>query len=173
MSGLGSEVEEAGTRFVEKVSNDFNKIREQDSWGRVDLEVEVEGDRSVWSSHDQSAWLTRADHCSALASLLHYRFWGKRCILDDQCAYLTLGNTNLQVSSCDKSYFKGDKDCVMLLWCHIFIQNTAPASVCRVTGLSSPSSARLSSSSAAAAAACAAAARGAGDKQQQQQQQRG
>ena len=46
MSGLGSEVGEAGTQFVEKVSNDLNMIRDQDSWGRVDLEEEVEGDRS-------------------------------------------------------------------------------------------------------------------------------
>ena len=59
--------------------------------------------------------MIRALYSPGLTMRHHYRFWGKRCILDEQCAYLTLGNTNLQVSSCDKSYFRGEQDCVMLL----------------------------------------------------------
>merc|ERR1712045_422215 len=81
VSGWGSEVGQAGNRFVDNVSNEISKIRDQGRRSRVDVEARGGEDRD--------------------------RFYGGRCIYDSQCAYITLrGNTNLQVSSCDKSYIK-------------------------------------------------------------------
>ena len=45
MSGWGSEVEKAGNRFVDNVSNEINKIRDQGRRSRVDVGADVEEER--------------------------------------------------------------------------------------------------------------------------------
>ena len=102
VSGFGAEVGEAGNRIVENISDGYNRFRnERENLGRGERE---EGDRSV--STNQSALLSHLINKNR--AFINYRFWGGRCVLNSQCAYLTLGNTNLQVSACDNSYIQGD-----------------------------------------------------------------
>ena len=78
MAAYGAEVRNIGDRVVENFSSGINRIRDQEAGDRA-------GDRARGRGGAGS------------------RFWGGRCKLSSQCSYLTLGHTNLQVSSCDTS----------------------------------------------------------------------
>ena len=82
VAAYGAEVRNIGDRVVENLSSGINRIRDQEA-----------GDRAGDRDGDRDRGMGGAGS----------RFWGGRCKLSSQCSYLTLGHTNLQVSSCDTS----------------------------------------------------------------------
>ena len=76
VAAYGADVRNIGDRVVENFSSGINRIRDQEAGDRA-------RDRGMGGAGS--------------------RFWGGRCKLSSQCSYLTLGHTNLQVSSCDTS----------------------------------------------------------------------